>query len=132
MDIKKDQKSTVIVRKTLTGKEKSTSIALDPGIDTGVLLIHADIDPLDLVDPNKEVSIELWISDDGILFRHDAAATYRGGVFKNTDPPGFYVDAAEYKGKTLEVRISSPKGRARAGAVVEHKTDRIIKKMTEF
>lgn len=121
--IEPDTKLPVLERKAQTAEASALSAELDaPDADDGRLMILADIDPVDVVDKGKELSLELWVTDEDGNFRFDAGITYIGGVYKNNAAPGFSVNAAEYKGRKIQVRISSPKGETKAGATLEHVT----------
>jgi hypothetical protein len=126
-----NKKVTAILHEQLFTESKSEPLMLGP-LANGVIHVAADIDSQDKIDPGKEIVLELWVSDDGINFRLDAACSYKGGVYKNQDAPGFLCDADQYRGKTLEVRIRSPKGETKSGATIEHKPDTKIKGFVEI
>lgn len=130
--IEADKKESVVNRVALS---KDAAIASEPlAIDekaSGAVHVAADIDPVDVVDPSKEVTLELWVSDDEVGQRLLAACRYVGGAHKNKDAPGFFIDAEECAGRLLEVRIFSPKGNTKAGATIEHVTAKQVQKVIE-
>lgn len=74
---------------------------------TGVLEVMLSLSGNDLRDPETSIVFGIEVFRDG-GWREDAAATFRGDP-EDTEQPGFFVNVAEYAGKTIRGRLTTGK-----------------------
>ena len=100
-----------LLSKTLRSGKVESSVFKCPALLSGAVEWHALLDKADIEDPALRVDIDVYVSDDGLLWRYCCGVVYLGGVHTPEGVPGVGMANSQKfieKYTKVEITVSKP------------------------